>query len=98
MGTTEASTKPVEHTTKAVDEQLWALMCADEELLNAEFEAIIAAEWHSPPTHTVGRGAEQRRPDAPVHGRTHPLRPPAGPAHPDIDGWFRQRSPPHEGE
>ena len=34
-----------------VDEEFMALVCADEELLAAEFEAIIAAGW-SPPSRT----------------------------------------------
>ena len=32
-----------------VDEEFMALVCADEELLDAEFEAIIAAGWPPPP-------------------------------------------------
>ena len=32
-----------------VDEEFMALVCADEELLAAEFEAIIAAGWPPPP-------------------------------------------------
>ncbi len=45
-----------------VDEEFMALVCADEELLAAEFEAIIAAGW-SPPTavpREAARGAPSR--------------------------------------
>ena len=41
-----------------VDEQFLDLICADEDLLRAEFDAIIAAEWPSPP---AGRARPRRR-------------------------------------
>jgi hypothetical protein len=43
---------------RTVDEQFLALMCSDADLLRAEFDAIIAAEWPSPPPRTPRR--EQR--------------------------------------
>ena len=36
---------------RTVDEQLLEMICNDQELLAAEFEAIIAAEWPAPPAH-----------------------------------------------
>ena len=53
---------------RTVDEQFLGLMCSDEDLLRAEFDAIIAAEWPSPPpTTTPRRGAAHRHP-----GQPHP--------------------------
>jgi hypothetical protein len=44
--------QPGELATRAVDEaveeQFLALICADEDLLRAEFDAIIAASWDQP--------------------------------------------------
>jgi hypothetical protein len=37
--------------TRTVDEQFLTLICSDEDLLRAEFDAIIAAEWPGPPTN-----------------------------------------------
>jgi hypothetical protein len=70
---------------RTVDEQFLALMCSDEDLLRAEFDAIITAEWPSPPTTTPRRGAAHRHPasyahrrgDAPVAGAVPRPRPPA---------------------
>ena len=81
---------------RTVDEQFLGLMCSDEDLLRAEFDAIIAAEWPSPPPRTPRGGAADRHPashtqrcgGAPVAGAV------ARPRHPGIGGWVRQRSPP----
>ena len=67
-----------------------ALVCADEELLAAEFEAIIAAGW-SPPTAVpqgggTGRPAVACPPDFVCRGCRPSLRPSRLPG--------RQRSPP----
>ena len=81
---------------RTVDEQFLGLICSDEDLLRAEFDAIIAAEWPSPPTTTPRRGAAHRHPASYTHGRGGA--PVAGavprPRHPGIGGWVRQRSPP----
>ncbi len=45
-------------TGSAIDEEFLALMCSDEEWLHAEFNAIISAEWGTPP--------HRRRPDEDV--------------------------------
>jgi len=85
-----------EATTRTVDEQFLDLVCGDADLLAAEFDAIIAAEWPAPPVDRLGRRAARERA---VSGAG---RHPAGPAHvsvarprqPGTDGWARQRSPP----
>ena len=87
--------------TETLEEQFLELVCADPDLLQAEFEAIVSAEWPAP------------SPQAPP--RLPPLRRPAGrppvprggdwrgaglerlasrPRDPGIGGWGRQRSPP----
>jgi hypothetical protein len=79
-----------------LDAEFFALVCSDEELLRAEFEAIVAAAWSSPPPPdpTPGRRAE------PPPGRAVPSPPPAsGPVRPNLvpgvrDGGDRTRSPP----
>jgi hypothetical protein len=83
--------------TRSTDEQFLDLLLADEDLLRAEFDAIIAAEWPGQPPDRPGRGTQaERRPGgtrrrrpraAGSAGRPHPLR---------IGGWPRQRSPPRD--
>lgn len=77
-------------------DQFVELLCADEDLLRAEFDAIIAEEWPSPPPADPDPGADD-------HGAPHPDRrrreagavpPPRRPRHPGVGGWARQRSPP----
>jgi hypothetical protein len=80
---------------QTVDEQFLALVCSDEDLLRAEFDAIIAAEWPSPPANTPAHGAADGRRGGGAH--RHQLARVAGPVarpHPGIGGWARQRSPP----
>jgi hypothetical protein len=83
-------------TARTVDEQFLDLICGDADLLAAEFDTIIAAEWHTPPADRPGRstagghpgdGAARRGAD-PVRGLV------SRPRHPGIGGWARQRSPP----
>ena len=75
-------------------EEFLELLLADEDLLRAEFEAIIAAEWPGPPPNKPHRGVCGR----PGHRgwRRHQLAPtrvsrPERGAH---EGSPRQRSPP----
>jgi hypothetical protein len=74
------------------------LLCADEDLLRDEFEAIVAAEWPSPPPgqpaegHPAGRGHE----GSPRPPRARPVAPPSRPRHPGAGERSRQRSPPAE--
>jgi hypothetical protein len=85
--------------TRSTDEQFLELLCADEDLLRAEFDAIIAAEWPSPPPAEPDRGADaERRPRRARHRREASVAaPPSRPRHPGIGGWTRQRSPPARG-
>ena len=77
-----------------VDEQFVRLIFSDEELLQAEFDAIIGAEWPppvNPPTHEqagVPTSDAAHDTDGRAAGRT------TRPYHPGIGGWARQRSPP----
>jgi hypothetical protein len=80
---------------RSTDEQFLEWLCADEDLLRAEFDAIIGAEWPGPPPAGPRRDTDAGRPpgqrpchDASVAGL------PARPGHPGIGGWTRQRSPP----
>jgi hypothetical protein len=83
-------------TARTVDEQFLDLICNDQDLLAAEFDAIIAAAWPTPPAATPGRGAlgehagrgTARRAADPVRG------PVSWPRRPGTGGWARQRSPP----
>lgn len=85
---------PVRQQTVA--EEFLAIVCADDDLIRAEFAAIIAAGWDGaadePPP------ARPPRPDPP--GRPRQLvparrpRPPEPPHRPGFGGWARQRSPP----
>jgi hypothetical protein len=81
--------------TRGTNERFVELVCADEDLLRAEFDAIIAARWPSPPpaepdhrsdTRPHPRRARHRR-DA--NAALRPIRP----RHHDISALTRQRSP-----
>lgn len=83
---------------RPIGEEFLDLVCADEDLLRAEFDAIISATWSPPPA---------RPPDSPARadrsGRAGPQQPRWWPSY-DIPSsgdqgrsrsrWFRQRSPP----
>jgi hypothetical protein len=69
-----------------------ALVCADDELLRAEFEEIVAAGWGPPPRPVPGRGGD-RGPD-PAGPRPEPRRPAPARSEPGPEEWARQRSPP----
>jgi hypothetical protein len=76
------------------------LVCRDEEWLRAEFDAIVAAEWGTPPP--VPPPAPPGPDDRPGAGPAWPIgdwpepgpRPPADLAAISLAGRFRQRSPP----
>jgi|SRR4051812_15327202 len=83
---------------RRTDEAFLEILCADEDLLRAEFESIIAKEWPSPPS------------DVPLDHPTARQRPPwagrgarAGTAErkrsrePAVEKGARQRSPPVPG-
>ena len=78
----------------AVEEEFWALLCEDEELVRAEFEAIVSAAWPDPPDPP----AAPRPPTDPA-GRVRPFvgscsaeeRTEYGCRGPEGDSWVRQR-------
>ena len=82
----------------SVEAQFVDLLCDDPDLLQAEFDAIIAAEWPEPPGHRFSRGPAGGYPDSRGYGRAaEPVGSTATrPRHPGIGGWSRQRSPPHD--
>src|SRR4051794_13061246 len=90
------ATPPTSETARRVDEQFLDLICGDTDLLTAEFDAIIAAEWPEPPADRLGRGAVGGAPGSgPVRRPAEPVRGPvAQHRYPGIGGWARQRSPP----
>ncbi len=83
-----------EHT-RSVEEQFLDLLLADDDLIQAEFNAIIAAEWPGPPPNLPRRRVR----GGPDPGRRRRQRATAtkGPGagrRPPVDGSARQRSPP----
>lgn len=83
-------------TAHMAAEQFLELVLADEQLLQEEFDAIVAEEWDpQPPLTRPGS-------DAPATGpRPHDPSAPRGRglratrlSHPGAGGWRRQRSPP----
>ena len=84
---------------RSVDEQFLDLLIADEELLRAEFDAINAEEWLSPPTDNPAGGASaDRHPQRRGARRGEPRGTdlPTRPRHPGMGGWARPRSPPKQ--
>jgi hypothetical protein len=83
---------------QSIDEQFLALVCSDEDLLRAEFDAIIAAEWPDPPMDTSRRGGLERRRASGGHRLpASPLpAPSASPRRSGIGGRAWQRAPPHQ--
>jgi len=80
----------------SVDEQFFDLICNDVELVAAEFDAIVAAEWPTPPPGTPGCGGGGQ----PTGGTTRRAidrggRQPSRSRRPGVGGWARERSPPH---
>jgi hypothetical protein len=83
-------------TARTVGEQFLELICSDRDLLATEFDAIIAAEWHTPPADRPGCSAAGGHPgDRAAHRSVGPVRGLVSrPRHPGVGGWARQRSPP----
>jgi len=83
-------------SARTFDEQFLDLICGDADLLAAEFDAIIAAEWPTPPADSPGRGAVGGDPGCGATRRVAGVvrGPVSRPRHPGIGGWARQRSPP----
>lgn len=86
----------VDDPTGTLDEQFVELVCSDNELLRAEFEAIVAAEWPTPPPPCPPLRRPALRPPAPsahwLEGDSTHLA--SRPRRPGVGGWARQRSPP----
>ncbi|MDQ1749952.1 MAG: hypothetical protein QOE71_1008 [Pseudonocardiales bacterium] len=78
------------------DEQFLALLCGDEDLLRAEFDVIIAAEWPGTPARPPGADSADERavPASRPSSSAGQRRPPNRLWHPGIAEWSRQRSPP----
>lgn len=96
--TPSSSQRPVGTVAGAVEEQFWALVCADEQLLAAQSEAILTAEWPerpTPPVRLTVRRADHHPAGTPGH---RPRAPGARPTRPGLDEWTRQRSPPQTGK
>jgi len=83
--------------THGVHEDFLELVCADEQLLRAEFDAIIAEEWpaNPPPAEPRvperGGGSQRQRRLLPGSGLARAER---RTRHPLTRWWHRQRSPP----
>ncbi|HSF99164.1 MAG TPA: hypothetical protein VLA55_10765 [Ornithinibacter sp.] len=82
--------------TRSHEDEFLELVCADEELLRAEFDAIIAREWPTsrPPARpeAMSRETGPHRPRQPERRVVRTLR--AKPRHPGGRLQGRQRSPP----
>jgi hypothetical protein len=93
MPATAATDNPA---AQSIEAQFLDLICDDPDLLQAEFDAIIAAEWPEPPGNRFHRGAVGGYPDCRHSRRAADCvpGPAARPRHPGIGGWARQRSPP----
>jgi len=79
-----------------VDEQFLDLICSDDDLIDAAFEAIIAAEWPLPPADTPPPGAAGGHPGYWAVGRATRAvaRAVAGQRPRGVMRSVRQRSPP----
>ena len=80
---------------RGTEAQFLDLLLADDDLLRAEFDAIIAAEWPGPPPN-LPRRRVRGGPD-PGRRRRHRAtvtKSPGARRRPPVDGSARQRSPP----
>jgi hypothetical protein len=79
-----------------VEEEFLALICADEELLRAEFDALIAATWGQPRQPARPRRAGRPTPPPPGGPNREFARPARMRAQhdPGAEGRTRQRAPP----
>lgn len=86
----EATGEVVRHT----DDAFVDLVCADDDLLRAEFEAIIEANWPERPRSSAGLPWPERPSPRRSHRRrVAPIAPPVG-SRPAAERGGRQRSPP----
>jgi hypothetical protein len=82
--------------TLSGNEALLDLICADHDLLQAEFDAIIAAAWGSPPGDPGCADPPRLARRARRHRDARGAAPRAHPHHPGVGGRPRQHSPPPE--
>jgi hypothetical protein len=71
-----ASPAPVPDAVRQVDnidDQFFALIYSDEELLRQEFSEMIAAAWSSPPPPFAARGKGAERPPDRPRPHLHPI-------------------------
>src|SRR5689334_9747935 len=87
-----------EPAVREIDEQFLDLLLDDQELLRAEFDALIAAAWSGAPPAQPGRTDSSRsRPDQ--RPRLRPVMRLGGELHrTKVDARPRQRSPPEAGD
>jgi hypothetical protein len=82
-------------TARSLDEELVDLVCADEQWLREEFDAIVAREWAVEPPAPPPRGAAQQPDPPPRRPATCDVPPPRRRRRrPAVGRWRRQRSPP----
>ncbi|WP_157693020.1 hypothetical protein [Pedococcus dokdonensis] len=83
-------------TARTVEEEFLDLVCADDEFVRAEFDALVAEVWSSRPPPAdpspAARGAGPEQQGGPAPSPTRLLGP--RPRRPGAGGWRRQRSPP----
>ena len=80
---------------RTVGDQFIVLICSDEQLLRAEFDAIVARQWPSPPAGTPTHGSVGHRGSGADSGAAACRRARLmASRHPDVDGWVCERSPP----
>jgi hypothetical protein len=71
------------------------LVCQDEQLLRAEFDALIAASWPTPPRPVPPAPPQRPAPLEPGRSALTADDRPTPTRHvPDADRWRRQRGPP----
>ena len=87
----------------AVDADFWALVCEDEEWLDAEFDAIVSAACETPTRQGAGSAPVRIRTPARGGDADHPVTPgraaraPAGRALAAATGSARAKPPPRPG-
>jgi len=82
-------------TARSLDEELVDLVCADEQWLREEFDAIVAREWAAEPPAATPRDAAPRPDQASPRPATGDSAPPRRrPRRPAVGRWRRERSPP----
>lgn len=79
---------------ESVADEFLDIVCSDEELLAAEFEAIIAANWPAPPEAVSASSAASLRRRGRAPSRTAGSRHPGGNGADAVPARPHERSPP----